>query len=174
MRWPDWINLSWMSKDVFTVQTGTSVLTLWKVLMKILTRSHIILAFVQILMFPPQKKRWNHARITNHDMEGKLHQKNNLKSFNDRTALKQCWKELDNESHISKRPYRSKLKGYLKVNHTWDGLFSLNTITGYKTRHRIYYLDSCNITGFIHILTSQIPGLSKVKFKDLFNEFTNF
>ena len=29
-------------------------------------------------------------------------------------------------------------------------------------------------TGFIHILTSQIPGLSNVKFKDPFNEFTNF
>ena len=34
--------------------------------------------------------------------------------------------------------------------------------------------STTDFTGFIGILTSQIPGLSNVKFKDIFNELTNF
>ena len=77
----------------------------------------------------PNNKPW----ITK-DIKGKINQKNNLKTSTDRTALKQCQKDLDNEIQISKNLYKSKLEGYFKMNRTRDAWHGLNKIY-YIFRH---------------------------------------
>ena len=85
----------------------------------------------------PNNKPW-----ISKDIREQIHNKNNLKTSNDRSALKECQRELDNAIRVSKNSYKSKLEGYFKVHRTRDAWFGLNKITGYKSKPNSFSSDS--------------------------------